>query len=99
MINRIRGLYARYADRHASLILPAMDLPDFDGDAPGRIERITITGKLIRIEGWSFADQVVLSWDGGSVVQRPHINRPDVAAAFGASGDETGIVLDAPAGL
>ena len=99
MINRIRGLYARYADRHASLILPAMDLPDFDGDAPGRIERITITGKLIRIEGWSFADQVVLSWAGGSVVQRPHINRPDVAAVFGASGDETGIVLDAPAGL
>ena len=87
MFSRLRGLFARYADRHLSVIGPGTTLPSADGSPLGYVENAIVHGNRVRFLGWTTADQVVLSWEGGQIVQRPHLHRPDVTTALGIEPD------------
>lgn len=95
MFNRVRGLFARYADRHLSVTGGGAALPKADGVPLGYVESTAIHGNRIQVNGWTTADQIVLSWPGGQLVQRPHLDRADVAAALGVD-PEVGFSIGAP---
>lgn len=95
MFNRVRGLYARYADRHLSFTFRGHPLPLVEGSRSGFLDSVTIHGNHIRFAGWTTADQIALSWSGGQVVQRPHIPREDVAHSLGVE-KEVGFAIEAP---
>lgn len=98
VFNRIRGLFARYADRHLAITGRGAALPEVDGARLGYVESTVIHGNRIQFNGWTTADQIVLSWHGGQLVQRPHLNRADVAAALGVD-PEVGFSVGAPLSL
>ena len=95
MFNRVRGLFARYADRHLSFTYRGHPLPTVDGERSGYLDSVTLHGNHVRFVGWTTADQIRLSWTGGQVVQRPHIQREDVANAVGGARD-VGFAIEAP---
>ena len=95
MFNRVRGLFARYADRHLSLMSPGHPLPEVDGAPVGYLDSATVHGNRIRFDGWTTADQLLLSWQGGHVAQRPHLRRKDVENLL-ATGPEVGFAVEAP---
>ena len=97
MLNRLRGLFARYADRHLTFSVPGPQLPEVDGVATGYVDRISIRGNRMSVEGWCIASQLRLTWHGGQVVQRPHMVRADVARAFGVD-PGVGFLIEAPVG-
>ena len=97
MFNRIRGLFARYADRHLIFDAAGMRLLDAEGRVLGNIDLVSRVGNRVRLEGWCNASQVRLTWRGGQAVQRPHLIREDVAAALDIA-PEVGFALEAPAG-
>ncbi len=97
MFNRIRGLFARYADRHLTFKAPGIRLRDTDGQPVGNVDLIALSGNRMKIEGWSSASQLRLTWRGGQVVQRPHLIRDDVATALGIQPD-VGFAVEAPTG-
>lgn len=95
MLNRIRALFARYADRHLSLTHPGHPLPDMKGQHRGYIDSVSVHGNRLRFDGWSTADQIMVAWPGGQIVQRPHILRQDVSNALGIA-PETGFAIEVP---
>jgi len=97
VFNRIRGLFARYADRHLIFDAAGMRLLDAEGRVLGNIDLVSRVGNRVRLEGWCNASQVRLTWRGGQAVQRPHLIREDVAAALDIA-PEVGFALEAPAG-
>lgn len=97
MLNRIRGLFARYADRHLIFNASGMRLKDTDGQPVGNVDLVSLSGNRMKLEGWSSASQLRLTWRGGQVVQRPHLIRDDVAAALGTH-PEVGFSVEAPVG-
>jgi len=97
VLNRIRGLFARYADRHLIFNASGMQLKDTDGQPLGHVDLVSLSGNRMRIEGWSSASQLRLTWRGGQVVQRPHLIRDDIAAALGTH-PEVGFSVETPVG-
>lgn len=95
MLNRVRGLFARYADRHLSVMTAGHPLPEVDGAPVGYLDTATAHGNRIRFDGWTTADQILLEWQGGQVAQRPHLRREDVDNAL-ATGPEVGFAVEAP---
>lgn len=100
MLQRLKGLFHRYADRHLTLDLPGFSLgpPPGDGAPPlGHVDLVAIRGNRLRVVGWSTAERICLSWSGGQAACRPHIPREDVATALGL-GRYSGFDLEAPLG-
>ncbi|WP_300518242.1 glycosyltransferase [Aliiroseovarius sp.] len=97
VFNRIRGLFARYADRHLIFDAPSMRLQDAEDRFLGNVDRVSLVGNRIRLEGWCIASQLRLIWRGGQAAQRPHLIRDDVAAALDID-PEVGFAVEAPAG-
>ena len=71
MFSRLRGLFARYADRHLTVTTRGHSLPMVDGQACGHVDSVTVHGNRVRFDGWTTADQILLAWDGGQLAQRP----------------------------
>ncbi|MGR3710339.1 MAG: glycosyltransferase [Alterinioella nitratireducens] len=97
MIQRLRGLFARYADRHLSYAAPGPKLPRVGGRPVGHVDRISVRENRLLIEGWSTARALRLTWSGGAAEQRPHMPRRDVAQSLGVAAD-VGFLLEAPLG-
>lgn len=95
MFNRVRGLFSRYADRHLTVTSPGHPFSDAGGQLLGYLDSATVHGNRLRFEGWTTADQLLLSWDGGQIVQRPHLRREDVATLL-ATETDVGFAIEAP---
>lgn len=95
MFNRVRGLFARYADRHLSVTSPGHPLPEVDGSPIGYLDSASVHGNRIRFDGWTTADQILLAWQGGQIAQRPHLRREDVDNLL-ATGTDVGFAVEAP---
>lgn len=97
MLQRLKGVFHRYADRHLTLDLPGFSLgePVEEGQPLGHVDLVAARGNRLRVVGWSTADRITLSWNGGQASCRPHIPREDVANALGL-GRYVGFELDAP---
>jgi len=97
VFNRVRGLFARYADRHLIFEASSLRLQGAEGRLLGNVDRVSRVGNRIRLEGWCIASLLRLTWPGGQVAQRPHLIRDDVAAALHID-PEVGFAIEAPAG-
>lgn len=97
MLNRLRGLFARYADRHLIFNASGLRLLDAEDRILGNVDRVSLDGSRIKLEGWCIANQLRLTWRGGQVAQRPHLIRDDVAATLDID-PEVGFAVEAPAG-
>ncbi len=96
VLKRLQGLFHRYADRHLTLDCPGFALEPAGGEIPlGHVDRVEVRGNRVHVLGWSTADRVTLSWEGGQDSRQPHIPREDVANALGLN-RYTGFVLEAP---
>ncbi len=95
MIDRVRGLFSRYADRHSSFLQNGFALPKH-GDSPmGFVDSVSVQGNRLRYEGWTAAHSMTVSWAGGKISIRPHLVRHDVSDARGLH-LETGFVFEVP---
>ncbi|WP_084668022.1 glycosyltransferase [Nioella nitratireducens] len=95
VFGRLRGLFSRYADRHASLSKPGHALPDFEGEPLGYIDSVDVHRNRLWFEGWTRAESLTVSWSGGQITQRPNILRNDVAEALGLEPD-LGFIIEVP---
>lgn len=95
MFNRVRGLFARFADRHLSVSGRGTALPKANGQRLGYVEKTTVHGNRIQFDGWTLADEVVLSWQDGQITHRPHLMRNDVADALDVD-PQVGFSITAP---
>lgn len=86
MINRLRGLFQRYARTHRYIEGPGFslsaDAADDGGPVQGHVDRVTLAGSQVTFTGWSTADRVLLVSAEGQSVTRPNIPRQDVAKAI-----------------
>ncbi|MCA0873499.1 glycosyltransferase [Seohaeicola saemankumensis] len=85
MINRLRGLFQRYARTHRYIEAPGFDLSDSasGNGGQGYVDRVVLAGSRVTFVGWSTADRILLTGAEGQSVTRPAIPRQDVAAAVG----------------
>lgn len=98
MLQRLKGLFHRYADRHLTLDLPGFALdPSAQTPPLGHVDLVAVRGNRLRVSGWTTADRITLRWQNGADSRAPHIPREDVATALGLS-RFTGFELDAPLG-
>lgn len=85
MINRLRGLFQRYAQTHRHIEAPGFRLTDGSEPLQGYVDRVVLTGTRVTFIGWSTADRILLMGADGQAVTRPDIPRQDVADAMGVS--------------
>jgi len=95
-MSRLHALFLRYAAQHADRV-GGFGLPRHKGRRLGNVERIVRVDGRTRIEGWTRAPSLRLSWPDGDVSVLPTIQRPDVAHRFGGA-LETGFAVEAPEG-
>lgn len=81
MINRIRGLFQRYARAHRQIEMPGFALGGPGAPIEGHVDRVVLKGARITFSGWCTAERIRLSGTEGQSTARPDIPRQDVAAA------------------
>lgn len=85
MINRLRGLFQRYAQSHRHIEAGGFGLTSGSEPLQGYVDRVVLNGTRVTFFGWSTADRILLSGADGQSVTRPDIPRQDVADAIGVS--------------
>ena len=75
------ALFARYAGVHQRLTIPGSPLHGQTADLLGHVDRVTVHGHRLRIEGWADAQHVVLYHAGLQQDVTPNLPRQDVVAA------------------
>ncbi len=83
MINRLRGLFQRYAQTHRYIEAPGFQLTSGSEPLQGYVDRVVMAGTRVTFIGWSTADRILLSGADGESTTRPDIPRQDVANAIG----------------
>ncbi len=79
MINRVRGLFQRYAQIHRHIEAPGFGLTDGSEPLQGHVDKVILAGSHVTFVGWSTADRILLTGADGQSVTRPDIPRQDVA--------------------
>ena len=79
---RLAAVFARYCAVHLTLTRSGAPLTDMSGAVLGHIDRITLRGPQINIEGWAAADNLVLCHAGQTQDRMPNLPRVDVATAY-----------------
>lgn len=75
------ALFARYVGVHQQLTIPGPSLHGQTADLLGHVDRVTVHGQRLRIEGWADAQHVVLCHAGLRQDVIPNLPRQDVNAA------------------
>ena len=74
-------LFARYAGMHQRLTIPGPSLHGQTGDLLGHVDRVTLHGQRLRVEGWADAQHVILHHASQRQDVIPNLQRQDVSAA------------------
>jgi GT2 family glycosyltransferase len=94
-LSRLIALFHRYADTHRQVRLPGMLLLDEAGQALGQVDRVTLHGTRLLVEGWTRAPRVALALGSARAEGAPYLPRPDVIAAHPAlAGSAPGFALE-----
>ena len=97
--HRLVALFARYCQAHLSAAGKPVPLFGSDGQRLGNIDRISLQGLRLKIEGWSDCDQISLSHAGKTSRSISRLHRPDVTAAFSdLQTHKPGFAVDLPRG-
>ena len=81
---RLVALFVRYASVHLDVGIAGAPLTDGSGDILGHVDRVTLRGQRLVVDGWADADTLVLCHAGQQQVLVPNLPRADVAAAHPA---------------
>jgi O-antigen biosynthesis protein len=99
IFQRLAALFARYSAAHLIVTGRAMPLPGENARLIGNIDRITIFGQRLVIEGWADAGRVQISQAGECHETSTTLIRHDVAAQFPELARENpGFAIDLPCG-
>ena len=79
---RLAALFVRYCATHLVVNGQATPLWGENGQALGHVDRISLRGQRLHIEGWADGDQLVLSHADTRHVVATNLPRHDVARAF-----------------
>lgn len=78
MISRVFRLFKRYAVRHSKIQRSGFVLRDIAGRRFGYIDRITVQGDRLHVEGWALSDLVGLADSDQTIEKVPNLRREDV---------------------
>jgi len=78
MLNQVRHLYRRYAERHRVVVAGPRALRSSDGLLVGYADRITLRRNRVEVTGWTIADTVDAEVEGSRVSVVPDMIRSDV---------------------
>ena len=81
---RLVAWFVRYASMHLDVGIAGAPLTDGSGDILGHVDRVTLRGQRLVVDGWADADTLVLCHAGQQQVLVPNLPRADVAAAHPA---------------
>ena len=81
IFQRLSALFLRYCSVHLAVSADQMPLLGASDQVFGNLDRISMTGRSLTIEGWVDADQITLSQTGQIFDHRVTLPRPDVVAA------------------
>lgn len=84
MFQTLAAVFARYCAFHLKAVIAGVPLPDPSGGVAGHVDRITLHGQRLIIEGWADADEVVVSHANQRQSLTPNLQRADVNAAYPA---------------
>ena len=87
MFGRLQALFRRYAVAHQVVQYPGGDLLDEKGQRIGHLDRISVAGNRIELEGWTTAREVHMVLNGNPRRVTPSMARVDVADALGLDRD------------
>ena len=97
---RLVSLFVRYAGVHLRVTIPGPTLLGQTGAVLGYVDRVTLCGPRLKIEGWADAHNVGLYHAGQQQDVAPNLPRTDVSAAYPALGRRNcGFVLYVALGI
>lgn len=97
MMNIVSAVFKRYANRHATMLMPGFQLLDSSGKRFGHIDSIAVKDGRLLITGWAISVTVGLANNHQSIKSSPNIAREDVLRAVGDTGMKTpGFILEMP---
>lgn len=79
---RLAGLFARYCATHLVVAGQATPLLGENGQSLGHVDRVSLQGPRILVDGWADCEYVILSHAGGVRQVTTTLPRQDVARAF-----------------
>lgn len=80
----LAAVFARYCAVHLKTVIAGTPLPDPSGGVMGHVDRVTLRGQRLVIEGWADAEGVVVSHATQRRDLAPDLRRADVNAAHPA---------------
>lgn len=87
MIRRLQGLFQRYALAHQVVQLPGFEMLDEQGQRIGYLDRVSVAGNRIMLEGWTIGREVHMVLNGNARQVMPSMARADVAEALAIDPD------------
>lgn len=82
MYHRLAALFARYCAAHLYALGQTTPLLGERGQTLGHIDRISLRGQRIEVEGWADTHQIIVSHAGQNCDINPSLARHDVHAKF-----------------
>ena len=96
---RLAALFARYCHVHLRVRADPMPLLGSNGHRLGNVDRISLHGLRLTVEGWADCDQITLCHAGETLQGFARLNRSDVTAIYSDLRSENpGFAIDLPHG-